>query len=171
MGKYLIAGPPGAGKSTVIRALQTRGLTAYDTDSHPGATRMQNKQGDFVPFPEGTIDWDIYEWNWQHNVITKLLESDANVFLGGITSNSKNYYAVFDNIFVLDVDDETQTHRIFSRTDKDYGKLPGEIESELEYRPILYKELTSLSRSVVIDAKQNVPKVVESILTYIGIKT
>ena len=59
MGKYLIAGPPGSGKSSVIRELQSKNITAYDADSYPGMTLLEDNNGNHVPWPSGAIDWMI----------------------------------------------------------------------------------------------------------------
>ncbi len=164
MGKYLIAGSPGSGKTSVIRELERRGFSAYDTDSHPGASRLQDKQGNFVSFPDGHIDWDIYEWNWQKDIIEQLLSSDSTVFLGGITTNGKEMYALFDKIFVLTLDDTTLKDRILSRTDKDCGKHPDQLKGEIEYRPILQAELLEEPQAVAVNAMQPINKVVDEIL-------
>ncbi len=166
-GKYLIAGSAGSGKTSVIRELENRGFSAYDMDSYPGATKLQDKQGNFVPFPDGYIDWDLYEWNWQPPVVNRLLGSDEVVFLGGITSNSAKMYKLFDKIFALAVDDETLAERILSRTEKDYGKDPKTLKGELEYRQTLEDKLVNENSAIKINAIQPLKQVVDEILANI----
>ena len=80
MGKYLIAGPPGSGKSSVIRELQSKNITAYDADSYPGMTLLEDNNGNHVPWPSGAIDWKKYQWNWQLDLVRKMLKTKKNVF-------------------------------------------------------------------------------------------
>lgn len=163
MSKYLIAGSPGSGKSTVIRELCKRGATAYDTDSYPGATLLEDKQGKHVDFPAGFIDWDLYNWNWQERVILELLESDKTVFLGGVAFNTAQFYSHFDKIFILTLDLETLKSRILKRTDKDYGKHPEQLVGILDYHKILQAELESQPNAVLINSMDSLEKVVNSI--------
>lgn len=171
MGKYLITGSAGAGKSSVIRELQSRGFAAYDTDSHPGATLFQHKDGSAAEFPEGAIDWDTYEWNWQDKVITPLLSSDTTVFLGGVATNTHKYYSQFDTIFVLTLDEDTLKKRILGRTEKDYGKHPDELKGLLEYLPIVQKELLAEPNTYKIDSTKSLGKIVSKVLSRIARST
>lgn len=164
MGKYLITGSPGSGKSSAIQELHDRGFSAYDTDSHPGATVLQDNHGNKVPFPAGAIDWDAYQWNWQDDVISSLLTSDDIVFLGGIASNSPVYYPEFDVIFVLTLDNSTLRQRILGRTDKDYAKHPEQLRGELAFRPVLQERLLKLPNSVEVDATTPLNNMVDYIL-------
>ncbi len=53
MGKYFITGREGSGKITVIKVLQGRGFTAYNTDDLPETTKLQNKEtGKVIPWSE-----------------------------------------------------------------------------------------------------------------------
>ena len=54
MGKYLITGVAGSGKSSVIDELRNRGFAAYDTDDLPDVTRLQDKE---------TGEWYVMEIN------------------------------------------------------------------------------------------------------------
>ncbi len=165
MGKYFVTGSVGAGKSTVIRELLKRGFTAYDTDSQPGATRLEDNNGNHVPYPEAKIDWDQYQWNWSKSVILELLNSAENVVLGGVTSNQSDFYSYFDKIFVLTLNDATLRHRILSRTDKDYGKDPQQLEEEIAYRATRESDILKQPQAIAIDSTQSLDKVVESIIT------
>lgn len=113
MGKYFITGRPGSGKSTVIRELQNRGFTAYDTDALPGVTVLQDKaSGEVVEWPDGPVNWDRYVWNWQAKRIAELLASDETVFLGAIVGNQRNFYSLFDKVIVVTIDEQALSHRL-----------------------------------------------------------
>jgi len=128
MGKYFITGRKGSGKTTVIKALQERGFTAYNTDDLPDSTKLQNKETDeVVPWPEGVVDWTKYSWNWQKPEIEKLLASDKTVFIGAVTSNQSDFYAMFDKVFLITVDSDTLRQRLEKHEHASHHQ-PGEIE-------------------------------------------
>src|SRR6478609_3234696 len=102
MGKYLITGAAGSGKSTTIGALQDRGFSAYDTDDLPEVTRLQERAtGRFVDWPKGPADFSKNAWNWQEKGLKKLLASDETVFVGASVANQQEFYPLFDTIFAL----------------------------------------------------------------------
>ena len=102
MGKYLITGRQGSGKTTVIKQLQKLGYTAYNTDDLPDVTKLQNKEtNETIDWPEGKVDWSRYAWNWQKPEIEKLLASDEIVFIGAVVSNQVDFYPMFDKVLLL----------------------------------------------------------------------
>ena len=108
MGKYLITGRQGSGKSTVIRTLRERGYTAYNTDDMPEVSRLEDRRtGQQVDWPKGLVDWDRYSWNWQAEPLKKLLESDETVFIGAVMGNQRDFYSLFNKVFALIVTKET----------------------------------------------------------------
>lgn len=169
MGKYLITGSAGAGKSTTIRELVNRGYTAYDTDIEPGFSRFEDTSGNEVPHPEGKINWDHYKWNWSSDVILPILKSAGDVFFGGVTSNQADFYKYFDHIFVLHLDDDTLRNRILNRTDKDYGKHPEQLNEEIAYRATREHDLMQEPQVIAIDATQSTISIVDEILKHAGI--
>lgn len=171
MGKYLIAGPPGSGKSSVIRELQSKNITAYEADSYPGMTLLEDNNGNHVPWPSGAIDWKKYQWNWQLDVVRKMLETKKNVFIGGLTSNIEEISGAFDIIFLLMIDDEVQEKRILQRKDKDYGKDPKQLTGEFHYRSVLNERYAKFDNLLTIDATQPLKTVVEQILKNSGVTT
>lgn len=171
MGKYLITGSAGAGKSTVIKELVGRGYTAYDTDIEPGFSRFEDMDGNVVPKPTGKIDWDQYAWNWSKDVILPLLKNPEDMFFGGVVSNQSDFYPYFDKIFVLTLDDDTLRRRILERTDKDYGKDPEQLEEEVAYRATRESELLAQPQAVAIDSTISLSRVVDEILKHISENT
>ncbi len=128
MGKYLITGRQGSGKTTVIKTLQARRFTAYNTDDIAETTKLQNKEtNEGIAWPSGAVDWSSYAWNWQKPVIEILLESDDQVFLGAVVSNQEEYYSLFDHIFLIEVDADTLRRRLESHEHASHH-LPGEID-------------------------------------------
>ncbi len=128
MAKILITGRQGCGKTSVIRELQRRGFTAYNTDDIKNVTKLQNVQtGEFVNWPEtGVVDWTMYAWNWQKEELIKLLESDEHIFIGGVVSNQLDFYHLFDEVFVITVSENTLRKRLSShehRTHHEHGEI------------------------------------------------
>lgn len=164
MSAYLVSGSAGSGKSTVCRRLAEIGYTAYDTDSYPDFTRLENMNGEAVPLPEGTIDWDSYRWNWSEGMFLSKLDTEDTVFFCGVSSNQSDYYSYFDKIFVLTLDDDTLRHRLLTRTEKDYGKDPAQLADEIAYRKTRESDLLAQPNAVAIDSTKPLNKVVDDIL-------
>ena len=115
MGKYLITGRPGSGKTTVIEALKRHGFQAFNTDDMPEVTKLEEQEtGKPVPWPEGVVDWKKYIWNWQEDGLQKLLQTEGDVFIGGIVGNQKKFYPLFYKIFALTISTETLRKRLDS---------------------------------------------------------
>lgn len=132
MGKYFITGRKGSGKTSVIKELQERGLSAYNTDDLPETTKLQDKTtGETIDWPAGPVDWTKYAWNWQKPEIEQLLASDETVFLGAVVSNQKDFYHLFDKVFVLKIDSDTLRRRLQAHEHGTHHE-PGEIERILE---------------------------------------
>ena len=128
MGKYLITGRQGSGKTTVIKQLQKLGYTAYNTDDLLDVTKLQDKETkETIEWPEGKVDWLRYAWNWQKPEIEKLLASDEIVFIGAVVSNQVDFYPMFDKVFVITVSVNTLRTRLENHEHSSHH-LPGEID-------------------------------------------
>lgn len=128
MGKYLITGRQGSGKTTVIKLLQHLGYTAYNTDDMPDVTKLQNRiTNEIVPWPPGKVDWTTYAWNWQRPALLKLLNSADPVFIGAVTANQVGFYPLFDRVLLLAVSPMTLRSRLLTHEHASHH-LPGEID-------------------------------------------
>lgn len=170
MGKYFITGRQGSGKTSVIKALQARGVTAYNTDDMPGVTRLQNKEtGEVVEWPEsGVVDWAKYAWVWQRPEIEKLLASDEVVFLGAIVSEQGQYYPLFDKVFVLTIDAATLRERLEKHEHESHHK-PGEIDRILSDHELKQQRLIKEGVETV-DATRSTDEIVDDILRRVGLQ-
>ena len=164
MGKYLITGRQGTGKTTVIRALQKRGFAAYNTDDLPEASKLQNKQtGAVIPWPIGPVDWANYAWNWQEQPLKQLLESSKVVFIGAVVSNQEKYFELFDRIIVLTLDEATLRDRL-DRHEHQSHHLPGEIE-RIVYNHEVRQAALVKSGDIIISSAKSLDEVVDEILS------
>lgn len=166
MGKYLITGRQGSGKTTVIKLLQKMGYTAYNTDDLPEVTKLQNIQtGETVSWPKNKVDWSRFAWNWQEEALKKILDSDETVFVGAVVSNQLTFYPLFDKIFVLIVGADTLRHRLEAH-EHDSHHLPGTIDRILTDHES--KQEHFINEGVVpIAANQTPEKIAEEILNRI----
>jgi broad-specificity NMP kinase len=169
MGKYLITGRQGSGKTTVIKLLEEQGYTAYNTDDLPEATKLQNKEtGEVIDWPDGNVDWSMYAWNWQKPEIELLLASDDTVFLGAVVSNQVDFYPMFDKVFVITVRSEALRQRLSVHEHASHY-LPGVIDRILTNHS--EKQQRFIEEGAISISGEKPPKeIVEEILSNADIK-
>ncbi len=166
MGKYLITGRQGLGKTTVIKFLQENGYTAFNTDDLPDVTKLQDRQtGEVIDWPDGKVDWSKYAWNWQEQELKKLLASGKTVFIGAVVSNQVDFYDLFDQVFVLAVDATTLRSRLETHEHESHH-LPGVIERILTNHETKQK-LFIEEGAIPINAKGTTAEIVAEILSQI----
>ena len=161
MGKYLITGRPGSGKTTVIEALRRRGFQAFNADDMPEVTKLEEQEtGKPVPWPEGVVDWKKYIWNWQEAGLQKLLQNESDVFIGGIVGNQQKFYPLFDKIFALTIDAETLRKRLDSHA---HSRTAREKEQALA---VHYDKQARFEKQglVLISADGSVDEIIDNIL-------
>jgi broad-specificity NMP kinase len=169
MGKYLITGRQGSGKTTVIKLLQKQGYTAYNTDDLPEATKLQDKEtGEVIEWPEGKVDWSKYAWDWQSKEIEHLLASNGDVFLGAVVSNQVKFYPLFDKVFVITVGPDTLKQRLSIHEHASHH-VPGEIDRILTNHEAKQNNFIE-EGAVAISGEQSPSSIVAEILKQCGIK-
>ena len=135
MGRYLITGRPGTGKSEVTRALADRGYNAYDLEDLPGIVRLEVKAtGEPTNWPEGYVDWEYYAWNLQGPALEKFLgaQGTKDVFVSVSATNQSQFYHLFDTVFALVVSDpEEHRRRLKNRNVHEYGQTDENIERNI----------------------------------------
>jgi dephospho-CoA kinase len=167
---YLIEGVSGAGKTAVCTELQRRGYQAIDGDrelayqgdpdtGQPADGLRHEHSAIFIS--EHHI-WDVEKVN----AIVANQEEAVAFFCGG-SRNSSKYIALFDSVFVLEVDLDTSLRRIAERVTldpTDWGGTPAEREITVR----IYHSKEALPQSgTIIDATAPLAQVVDEILRHI----
>lgn len=135
MGRYLITGRPGTGKSEVTKALAERGYNAHDLEEVPGIVRLEVKAtGEPTDWPEGYVDWDYYAWNIHGGNLEKFLGAQGakDVFVSVSATNQSQFYHLFDKVFALVVSDpQEHRRRLKSRNVHEFGQTDENIERNI----------------------------------------
>lgn len=126
---FLVAGPTGAGKTTIARALPAHGWSALDTDRGRLA-RWTDPDGHVVP--DGEIrfadpDWTAaHRWHWDPERVEALLADPAGPRVWcGYAQNATRWAARFDAIVSLRVDVGTMLARVSDPArDNPWGRDP-----------------------------------------------
>ena len=168
MGKYLITGRQGSGKTTVIKHLQQLGYPAYNTDDLPNVTKLQDRNtGEIIAWPESMVNWSKYAWNWQKSELEKLLTSEEIVFIGAVVSNQVDFYPMFDRIFVITVSSDTLRARLQTHEHASHH-LPGVIDRILNDHERKQEELIGKGAEP-ISGEQPTDEIVNKILKIVGL--
>ena len=172
MGKYLITGVSGTGKSTIARNLKALGLNAYDTDRVKGLSAWieratgKPRSKDF----NSADDWvEKYDWLWNERFLRQLLSTETeDIFLCGTSSNQENFYGLFNKVFLLEIDDLTLRDRLQNKDrEHNFGKRPGELELILGWYKD-FQERTKAMGAIIMDARQPVNIIIDHILAQIN---
>ena len=119
MGKVLVTGMSGTGKSSALAELAKRGFETVDTDQ-PGWTAWSEEEGGYV---------------WFEDRIAELLagEREKPLYVSGTVSNQGRFYSEFDAVVLLSAPAEVLLARIDERTTNHYGKSPADRKLILEH--------------------------------------
>lgn len=134
MRNYLIDGVSGTGKTAVCTELQRRGYhaingddeLAYQGDPDTGQPTDGFKHEHSATFISAHHIWDVE----QVKAFVANQEEAITCFCGG-SRNSSKCIALFDGVFVLEVDLDTSLQRIAERVAQDptdWGGTPAELE-------------------------------------------
>ncbi|WP_433519973.1 AAA family ATPase [Nonomuraea sp. CA-143628] len=141
----------GAGKSTALQILSSRGHRVVDTDyglwSH------------WVTLPDGSSDWI-----WHEEAMSALLagHEKGGLFVAGCKSNQAKFYPWFDHVVLLSAPAEVLLARVMARTSNPYGKQPEEREEILENIRVVEPLLRATS-TMEIDASAPMEQVVRQL--------
>ena len=164
---YLIDGVSGVGKTAVCTELQRRGYQAIHGDREL-AYRGDPDTGlstapDTTP-PTATWMSEHHIWDVEKVKAYIANQEEAVTFFCGGSKNSAKYLALFDGVFVLEVDLDTSLRRIAERValdPTDWGGTPEERDITVR----MYHSKEALPHNgIIIDATAPLARVVDEIL-------
>lgn len=164
--KVLITGYPGTGKSTIAKALKTRGRHAYDTEAmrnfmHAEANSTSRRIAIPSPVPRGWFD-TTGSYNWDVPRVTTLIQSYKDVFICALADNQEIFYPLFDKIFIL-LDEVELEKRLRLRFTTPYGKDRDELVDILLLHKHFEQSLIE-NGAVPINVQPSVIDIVDTIL-------
>lgn len=112
--KILVFGPSGSGKTYIANELQKKGLNAFDADQITGLSAWYNEKGQKVPEPKSADEAlnNQYSFLWSRRFLSDFLSKFNDVFIFGGSGNLFNLFDLFDSVFFLKTDLQTQYERI-----------------------------------------------------------
>ncbi|MGY5806826.1 AAA family ATPase [Rhizobium sp. LEGMi198b] len=153
---YLIEGVSGTGKTSVCQELRRRGFHAINGDTELAY------QGD--PKTGQPVDGLAHQHHiWSVDKVKALVadQSHAASFFCGGSRNFSSFIALFDRVFILEVDLETLTRRLAERPETEWGGRP----AERQFIRRLHATKEDIPRGgIVIDATAPIESVVDEIL-------
>lgn len=168
MGKYLVTGRSGSGKSEVCRELQKRGFNAFDGDKVEGLAGWRDPATSLpvdVDYSK-PIDPSQTAWSWDAETLSNLLDTESDIFLCGSADNQLTFHWLFDKVFILTLSPKTQKERIAKRTEHDYGKSP-EMQERIIDEQAAFTTAARKLGALSVDAEPDVQQIVDLVLELI----
>jgi len=160
---YLIDGVSCAGKTTVGNELQRRGYHVIHGDNEL-AYWGDPKTGQPVT---GTVQLRSWMWNVEKVKALAADQKHAVAFFCGGSRNSDRFIDLFDEIFVLEIDQHTLNRRLAARPEDEWGGSASEGESFARTQHATKVGIPA--NAIIIDGTAPLSSVVDTILRRIGI--
>jgi broad-specificity NMP kinase len=171
--KTLLTGIAGTGKSTIVEALNERGIPAIDLHEIPDLFFWQDKT------TKKKIEYTpVHSREWFNTVdricdidrLKEMLSHYDDIVMAGTTSGSdqKDFFPLFDKIILLQADPHTIVNRMQTRTNKSgYGKTKAEQEDNIKWQKEYDSLLISL-RAIPVSTEGRLEDVVNKIVEIIS---
>jgi adenylate kinase family enzyme len=171
---YLIEGVSGAGKTAVCTELQRRGYQAIHGDRE--LVYRGDPETGLPTAPETdtpTAIWMSEHQIWDVDKVQAFVanQDEAVTFFCGGSRNFPKFIALFDGVFVLEVDLDTSLQRIAERVALDPTDFGGTLE-ERELAVRLHQTKEDIPKNgTIIDATAPLARVVDEILRQCDVHT
>lgn len=162
----LITGVSGSGKMTVSEVLRAGGHRGVDLDECFSTMYYKDSKLPVdTDFQNHDLAWvKSVEWLCDIKRLRELLAMPGQIFCCGSADNIDQILPLFDLVALLHIDDVTLKQRLTHRTNNDWW-LEADVQDWLLEKKKEYEESILKHGAVVIDAHQEVQRVVSEILT------
>jgi dephospho-CoA kinase len=115
---FLVTGNPGSGKTSLAAELASRGFLAVDPDYDAELSYWKDDTGTKTLKADGPADPDerwlrTHHWVWSRSRLQQIVrQHQAPVSVCGIALNIHQVVDLFDRIFLLRIDADTQEQRL-----------------------------------------------------------
>jgi adenylate kinase family enzyme len=161
----LITAVSGTGKSTVCKALHTKGYDAVDIESVDGLYELVNeKTGEVIPGNLEQISEGV-DWNCNKARLEKLVESqkpELTFYCGGM-SNTFDVWDAFDLVIMLTISDEATVKRLSARQTGEFGSTEANRDWVLSWKHSFEKRLLNAG-AVPVNAEGTPQEIAKLIL-------
>jgi dephospho-CoA kinase len=159
---YLVTGNPGSGKSSMVAEPTRRGLRAMDTDDVAGWVDESGRRAE--PAAEMTAAWlASHRWVWARAVVERVIRTagTAPMVFCGIAVNQLDMLDLFDLVFLLTLDEQTQIDRLDAASNAD--RNAAQRAEIIDGRPV-FEEQMRRAGAVVLDGRQPTSTLATAIL-------
>ena len=172
--KTLITGVAGTGKSTIVKALNKRGVSAIDLHDVPGLFFWQDKQTKqkVAYIPGQSKDWfETVDRLCDIDQLKEMLNDCNDIVMAGTAGTyQQELLSLFDTTILLQCNPETILYRMQTRTNKSgYGKTKAEQEDNIEWQKEFDPQLLS-DGAIPVDTNGKIDDVVQRIIEIINEK-
>lgn len=172
--KVLLTGVAGTGKSTIIKALNEKGIVSIDLHDVPGLFFWQNKETrEKVEYsPVQSREWfDTVDRLCDISRLKEIVDQYKNIIMAGTTSgsNQREFLSLFDKVILLQCNPKTLIYRMKTRINKSgYGKMKAEQEDNIEWQKE-FEPLILSQGAIPVSTEENLDDVVDRIIHIIKI--